>query len=301
MKHHHIYRAYGLTIESELELPELIEDNGVPEVSVRFGTAPEMPDANIGRNQRVRATKDELLLMVEDVATYYVEGGNRIIVEPIATGDEAAIRLFLLGSAFGALLQQRGYYVLHGSAVEVNGRAFIFSGTSGAGKSTLSATLSQKGYPLISDDVCAIKIQPGQPPTIVSGFPRIKLCKDAAQLLQKDCDTGLPVRTGFEKYNFSIDDVLMKNEVPLGGIFVIRKSEHEGIRIEPITGLRKISVLVKNTYRIRFVKIRRDEQRMLEQCATLSSRVEVYNLYRGKTGSSAQEIAEYLEKNQCFD
>ena len=119
MKHHHIYRAYGLTIESELELPELIEDNGVPEVSVRFGTAPEMPDANIGRNQRVRATKDELLLMVEDVATYYVEGGNRIIVEPIATGDEAAIRLFLLGSAFGALLQQRGYYVLHGSAVEV--------------------------------------------------------------------------------------------------------------------------------------------------------------------------------------
>ena len=54
------------------------------------------------------------------------------------------------------MLQHRGYLVLHGSAVLVNGRAVVFSGDSGAGKSTLAASMVHHGYQLITDDVVAI-------------------------------------------------------------------------------------------------------------------------------------------------
>lgn len=296
-----IYRAYGLIIESEIELPELIEDQGDPDVTVRIGTVPELSEANTGRYKRIRATKDELLLTVEEVAQYYVENGKSIVVRPIQPIDESAIRLFLLGSAFGALLQQRGYYVLHGSAVESKGKAYVFSGKSGAGKSTLTATLAMKGYPLIADDVCAIDVRTGVEPTILPGFPRIKLCKDAAELLDKDCSKGLPVRAGFEKYNFPVDDMRQSQALPIGGIFIIRKGEREGLCVEPVTGLRKIRVLVRNTYRWRFVKIRREEQRLLDQCANLAAKVNIHNLLRGGAGSSAQEISSFLIQNGWLD
>lgn len=292
-----IYRAYGLMIESEIELPELIEDQGIPDVTVRIGTVPDLSEANTGKYKRIRATKDELLLTVEEVAQYYVENGKSIVVCPIEPIDESAIRLFLLGSAFGALLQQRGYYVLHGSAVESKGKAYVFSGQSGAGKSTLTATLAMKGYPLIADDVCAIDVRPGSPPTVLPGFPRIKLCKDAAELLEKDCSAALPVRAGFEKYNFPVGEIIQSQTYPIGGIFILRKDEKDGVRIDPITGLHRVRVLVRNTYRRQFIKIIRDEKKLLEQCAYISSKVSLHRLSRGVTGSSPGEIALFLKKN----
>lgn len=296
-----IYKAYGLVIESEIELPELTEDQGVPDVTVRIGTVPELSGGNTGKFKRVIATRDDLLLNVEDVARYYVENGSNIIVQPTEPVDQAAVRLFLLGSAFGALLQQRGFFVLHGSAVESRGKAYVFSGQSGAGKSTLTATLAQSGFPLIADDVCAIDARPGTIPKVFPGFPRIKLCRDAAELLEKDCAIGIPVRAGFEKYNFSVDNTRQTQALPLGGIFIIRKDEQEGVRLKSVTGLRKIRSLVRNAYRWNFIKIRREEQKLLEQCAHISSQVNIYNLMRGSSGSSATEIASFLIENGWLD
>jgi hypothetical protein len=51
------------------------------------------------------------------------------------------------------LLVLAGHPVLHGSAVEVDGRALALVGASGMGKSTLSTLLVQDGAALITDDV----------------------------------------------------------------------------------------------------------------------------------------------------
>ena len=72
---------------------------------------------------------------------------------------DANIRLYLLGSAMGVLLHQRGLLPLHANAVEIDGKAFAFMGASGSGKSTLAAWFHDHGYRIIADDVCAVRFE----------------------------------------------------------------------------------------------------------------------------------------------
>ena len=58
---------------------------------------------------------------------------------------------------FAYLFYQRGKLVLHGSAIEINGRAFLFIGISGSGKSFFASSLLDESK-LISEDICVIDI-----------------------------------------------------------------------------------------------------------------------------------------------
>ena len=53
------------------------------------------------------------------------------------------------------LLAGKGF-ILHGSASNINGRAFLFTGKNGAGKSTIMKLLKEK-YPALADDTVIIK------------------------------------------------------------------------------------------------------------------------------------------------
>jgi len=70
------------------------------------------------------------------------------------------VRLYLLGSAWGALCYQRDLLVLHASAVRVDGRAVAFCGRPGMGKSTLAAWLAESGHALVSDDLARFETLP---------------------------------------------------------------------------------------------------------------------------------------------
>ena len=58
---------------------------------------------------------------------------------------------------FAYLFYQRGKLVLHGSAIEINGRAFLFIGISTSGKSFFASNLLDKSK-LITEDICVIDI-----------------------------------------------------------------------------------------------------------------------------------------------
>lgn len=79
-------------------------------------------------------------------------------VAPEAGTPPQDIAIFIIGTVFGLLLHQREQVVLRASAARVGGKAVLFCGASGAGKSPLAAALAQCGYPLITDDVCALAV-----------------------------------------------------------------------------------------------------------------------------------------------
>ena len=113
------YFVFGLHIHSELELPELISDNSdMPaDVKITIGDTPDsLPNA---QNQGVtfQIADNELLLGLKGIARYHVKDGNQISISPKENSDEKDIRLFLLGSCFGALLHQRKILALHASAI----------------------------------------------------------------------------------------------------------------------------------------------------------------------------------------
>ena len=120
------------------------------------------------------------LLVVDKTARYFVADGSRIVVQPEEGASSRNVRLFLLGSAFGLLLHQRGLLPLHANAVEIDGRAVAFAGGPGAGKSTLAAWFSDRGFALIADDVAVIDFE-GKTPIIQPGLPRLRLWERAIE------------------------------------------------------------------------------------------------------------------------
>lgn len=54
-------------------------------------------------------------------------------------------------------MQQKGFYPVHASAVEKNGKAYVFTGFGGIGKTTLGLYLAENGYKLMGDNFVFLK------------------------------------------------------------------------------------------------------------------------------------------------
>ena len=80
--------------------------------------------------------------------------------------------------------------MLHASAVRVNGRAVLFCGSSGAGKSTLAAALAQRGYPLVTDDVCTLSIGEAGAPVVYPDGRQLKFWAQAIRRRERTDRSG---------------------------------------------------------------------------------------------------------------
>ncbi len=204
----------------------------------------------------------DLRLLVAGIGQFRVSGGRTIAwsrSDP-AVGDQD-LRTFLLGSAVGALLIQRGLLVLHGNALVKEGRAIVCLGHSGAGKSTLAFALMRQGWQLLADDLVAISPD-GQ---VLPGIPRIKLWEDAAAAFGLDPAVLPPVRQGLRKYlilGSAID--LARRPVPLQAIYFIHQQRHgsressgdgDALPISWLTSQQQAALRLRNhAFRPRYVR-----------------------------------------------
>ena len=113
-----------------------------------------------------------------DLGTFNVRWGREITGELDESANATYVRNVLLGICLGALLQQRGYLVFHGSVVDMNGEAIALVGNKRAGKSTSAAALLTQGHGFLSDDIIAVRFD-GDILMVVPGFPVFKFDPDA--------------------------------------------------------------------------------------------------------------------------
>lgn len=161
------YELGPFRLWSDLELPELTTTSSDPrvrerQVSVWETAVPESLPGAVWVDPFCCLTATEWMLHVPGVARYFVRNGNEIQAQPEPGACPEDVRTYLLGSCFGVLCYQNGLLPLHASAVERHGRVTAFLGHSGAGKSTLAASLAQRGYRVISDDICLLESCPGR-------------------------------------------------------------------------------------------------------------------------------------------
>jgi hypothetical protein len=186
------YSAYGLQIDSEIPLPELLPgSNGSADVHIRYGDVPPALPDRPGRGGYFQATPDTLLFVAGDIARYLVVKGQEIVIERLSSCTDALLRRYLLGSAFGALLHQRHLLVMHASTIQTSRGAVLFVGDKGHGKSTLLAALVKRGYAMLADDVTAVDVEYSSGPLALVSFPHLRLCADAAERLNWSVE-GLP-------------------------------------------------------------------------------------------------------------
>ncbi|CCG40574.1 hypothetical protein [Magnetospirillum molischianum] len=198
------YHLFGWRVQSALPLSELLPWRGdarAPDLVVEIGAVPPMDPHLPSFSPAVQICPTGVRVAMPAVASYWVEAGRRVIVQPILPEDAADIRVFLLGTVLAILCFQRGLLPMHASAVDIDGRVLLLSGVSGAGKSTLAAAFSARGYRLLSDDLCALEVREGHPLMVLPAFPRVKLWRDSALHLQVPIDGLERIREELEKYN----------------------------------------------------------------------------------------------------
>lgn len=203
------YSLFGWRVRSTLQLAELRPwqgDDRQPDLSFEVAAVPpvdpDLPSPMPGVQHSPKAVR----IAIPDVATYWIENGRRVVVDPLMSSDPALVRVFLLGTVLAIVCFQRGLVPLHASAIDIGGRALLISGASGAGKSTLAAAFSERGYRLLSDDLCAVAFGAGQPLRILSAFPRVRLSEESARQLALPTATLARSQEGLEKYNLPLRD-----------------------------------------------------------------------------------------------
>lgn len=175
------YTAYGFTIRSEIELPELREADfaraaaSADVVTFVLGSIPPCAGGERGTADGYRIRQDGLLLEVPGVARLLATAGNHLTIEPARHADPHAIAIYVKGSGLAALMHQAGHFPLHAAAVKHDGGCIAFLGDSGHGKSTLAAMMARRGLHLVSDDVVLIRPSDDGVPCAEPSLPVLKL------------------------------------------------------------------------------------------------------------------------------
>jgi hypothetical protein len=217
----HRYRHCGLCVTSDLRLPAVPAERA----------SSREPDVRIGVHAGAGGDGEELVLeealcrfSVPGVGRYEVRAGTQISIQPAAAARADALSLFVLGTAWGALLYQRGELALHAGVVAIDGGAVAFCGPSTAGKSSTVAWFAGRGHPVLSDDLCRVEIRPGSLPRVWPSAPHLKLSAEAA------------LRTGYRVPCSGLDP---REPLPLRAVYLLEWGDSALSRLRGITALQR--------------------------------------------------------------
>ena len=293
------YNVFGLRVRSSVPLPELFPASGPgdPDVLVESGTIDE-PEHAPG----LAAATTGLLLTVPQVGRYLISSGRSIRTEPMNGVDPRNLRLFLLGSAFGLLLHQRGLLPLHANAIEIDGSAVAFMGASGAGKSTLAAWFHDRGYRVLADDVCAVTIDDGQP-FALGGLPRLRLWLDALEASGRsaeDLTRSAMLDDIRDKFDLPLHfERAPPARLPLAALYLLDRGNR--LSITRMRGVLAADALFANTYRGGLVATAGSAPAHFLSCAQVLKATPIYRVQRPwgleKMGAQNERIVEHIAQN----
>ena len=292
----YLYRLYGLTVASCLELPALYSADGAPDVFIEYGTVPEfIPDLH-QHGVLFQVKPGAFLFTREDTARYLVTGGNRITIDRFSQADDLDIRQFLLGAGLGALLHQRRSFPLHGSVVAHAGEGFVFLGASGHGKSSLAAVLHRRGYSVFGDDVCVVDFDAGHP-RLHPGPAQIQIWPNTVEALGEREENLLRLRRRVNKRAMVYADKPEPEPVRLKRLYLLAPDDGPEIHAKPMTGPEVIQTLVNNTFRVEYLQGMGVMPEHLAHCARLTSAAGMRRLIRPKLGFQLEALADFVERD----
>lgn len=225
------YRAFGLSIASDIDLPELVKAKAPnPDLEIRLvDTGRIFPDPQA--EGEFRFGDDECFLLYPQIGAFRVLPPGRIEVEPVPGVDPGLVCFPLLGPVIAWLLQGRGAFLLHGSALCVNGEAVGFLGDKGAGKSTTAGAFLRAGHALLTDDLVVIEGLEHGEGRILPAFPQVKLSREASASLALPQVRERPkVPIVQDKERFLLGQGFAETERAPGTFFLLLRGDDFGLQ-----------------------------------------------------------------------
>lgn len=296
------YKAFGLHIRSEIELFQLHKEAPCKEdVSIIKGAVPEKLENAYLNRLWIEGNKDEILFRVKGTAAYYIKSGKEITVEVVPNIPEEQkpmVQVYLMGTAMGALLIQKGILPLHGSCVwKEEMPAIAFTGDSGVGKSTIASYFQKNGWSMLSDDVTPLQIENGRT-AVYPSFPQQKLWEDA--LTAGDLSEGnyalLWKEESHRKFAVNSEDYFHDRKEILQAVFQVIVRDQENVTCREIKGVEKAILLREHTYRKFLYAGKEEQQNHFRRCAKMAEELDMYQIFRPLEKRSEKEILKLVEE-----
>ena len=265
--------AFGLRWDSDVPLHqfEALEGDDVA------------ADVSVGRSHGPLKSRDAVITI--DNATLCTDGvryraGKEAIFDVFGatcvewmsdedwTGEIPAV---FFSTLTALLLAWRGQIPLHGTAVEIGGKAVLICGQSGAGKSTLAAGLIALGAKLISDDLSVLHAGGrDKAPLLYPGRPALRLFPAIADFLE-DAGVACEIRpVAGEKCIVRPPRAALLTPVPLDAMIVLG---HEGT---PISASNRAALLQAQLFRPRWMRAMPGSEERLAAMQTAAEHLRMF-------------------------
>lgn len=290
----YMYKIFGLNAASDIMLPQLVETEGEPDIYIVRGKVSEEIESAIVKGEYIQVSESELLYTVRGVGRYHVSSGRYVVVEPFSECSEQLVQLYLLGSAMGAVLLQKGILPIHGSAVVIQDKAFVITGCSGAGKSSLTLALREMGCKFLTDDIAALTQDKDGTIYVQPSYPQQKLWKDSIEAIGDDVEALTQISSSKEKYYYPVLQGFCDHPVRLGAVCELVPCDDDVTELRAVNGVEKVDVLMRNIYRYQFACYFGKGQAYFRKCADIAGSVKTFRLLRPFGRFTAGEQAELL-------
>lgn len=300
VKQSYMYSAYGLNFTSQIRLSELLSSKTGEDVRIElrkldktFIDEEMKGSVTFERvNCIVRISADKTLYEWEGIGKALIRNGCEVLIEPKIGIKDTDLAPFITGAILGNLLNQRGFFVLHGSGVVINDKGIAFLGDKGAGKSTLAVHMQNRGNKLITDDLIPIIFKDDQIQTI-PGFPRIRLWNDSVESVGLDPETLPQINSFFDKRSYKCFENFSTAPLNLKAIFILTNADKIGI--EKLNYQESFIEIVRNTYLNRYINAIGQSAEHFRQCESLVRSNSIYRLNRPHDFSKLSQVADLLE------
>jgi hypothetical protein len=237
-----------------------------------------------------------LLRVVPKVGRFLALDGRVIKISREEEADPIEVDQFLYGAVRAALILQRGGFPLHAACLVQPGTecAIAIAGPSGAGKSTLAGELVRRGWSLLGDDLTAVYREGGEILAWPSR-PGIKLWRDACEHFGSEVESLDRIPGERDKYILPVG--VRERAVKLTAMYVLDRSRSGGI--VAIDGPERLTVLLENTYRPRYMQALGCVSSHFELTCHISSQIELNHLeHSGTVATCADLVLKDRERDQ---
>lgn len=292
-----VYEAFGLTVSSEIPLPELLHikiEDDITDLVIEKADLYSLWNEHSDPNEDFVIRKDWIMFHVSGTAIFLIQSGSRIVVSPFNGAHDDEIRLYILGTCMGAILMQRKILPIHGSAVAIDGKAYAIVGDSGAGKSTLASALLKRGYQLISDDVIPVTLNNENVPFVTPSYPQQKLWLESLNHFEMDSTNYQSLTVRENKFAVPVQNQFVTEPLPLAGVFELVKGDNVEIEVKPIEHLQRFYKLYYHTYRNSFIQQSGLMDWHFNTSAKMIKKIDFYQLRRPTNRFTALDLSELI-------
>jgi hypothetical protein len=294
------YNAYGLLIESTIELPAFVPavtDLSMPAINIICGSVPPtLKDLPTEHNEYLSFNDHEFKFEMPAIARYYICNGELIIIEPLSN-NWREILLYFYSNCMASVLFQRNLIPFHVSGVFINDtKVLLFAAPSQTGKSTTSILLQQKGYAPFTDDTAVINVE-NEKCYAQASYPMIRVWQNTINnqtLLPETEKEYLWSDNEVDKFSYFFHEKFISKKVEIAGIVFLEKLG-EQIQIESLKPTQSIQFLGQNIYRGLWLRAMNKGKLQFEVLTKIANKIPAYRAIRPENTPSFDVFAEAIE------